>query len=79
MDIQSNTNNKTATSDEQQFKSTKEIINNIIEIFANNILSISDAEYILKQVSEELYKQPVTIIDDHIKQIYKMRNTGKIK
>lgn len=72
-------NKETAIQNEQQFKTTNEIINNIIELFANNIISISDAQYILNQVSETLYKQPVVIISENIKQIFRMRNTGEIK
>ena len=74
-----NQNKETAIRSEQQFDTTQRIIDNIIKIFSDNILSISDAEYILHETSKKLHKQPVIIIDDQIKHIYKMRNMGEIK
>lgn len=79
MNIQNNTNNKTAILSEQQFKSTNEIIDEIIRILAENVMSISDANYILKEVSKRLYKQPVIVIGEDVKKIYRMRNRGIIK
>lgn len=69
-------NKGTAVSDEQQFKTTKEIIEDIIKIFTDNVLPISEANYILEETSKRLCNQPVIIINEDIKQIYKMRNRG---
>lgn len=71
-------NKKTAICNKQQFKSKQEIIENIIQIFADNIRSISDAKIILNEVIDELDKQPVMIINKNIKQTYSMRNRGLI-
>lgn len=79
MNIQNNTNNKTAILSEQQFKSTNEIIDEIIRILAENVMSISDANYILEEASKRLYKQPVIVIGEDVKKIYRMRNRGIIK
>lgn len=73
------TNKETAIQNGQQFKTTQEIIDDIIKIFADNIIPISDAEYILNETSKKLYKQPVTVIGEDVKKIYAMRNRGKIK
>lgn len=76
MDIQSK---ETAIQDERQFKSTKELIEEIIRLFADNIISISDANFILEETSKKLCMQPVTVIGDDVKKIYAMRNRGIIK
>lgn len=76
MDIQ---NKETAIQDEQQFKSTKELIEEIIRLFADNIISISDANFILEETSKKLCMQPVTVIGEDVKKIYAMRNRGIIK
>ncbi len=78
MNNQNIENKETAIQIEQQFKSKQEIIENIIQIFADNIKSISDAKNILNEVIEELDKQPVMIINKNIKQTYSMRNRGLI-
>lgn len=70
---------KTAVPKEYHSKSKKEIINDIIKILADNRLSITDSKSLLYETSKEIYRQPVVIVDDHIKQIYRMRNTGEIK
>ena len=72
-------NKETAIPDEQQFKSTQEIIEEIIKLFADNIISISDAKDILEETSKRLCKQPVVVIDEDVKKIYGMRNRGIIK
>ena len=72
-------NKETAIQNEQQFKSTQEIIEEIIKIFADNIISISDAKDILEETSKRLCKQPVIIIGEDVKKIYGMRNRGIIK
>ncbi|KAI4445143.1 hypothetical protein C823_007650 [Eubacterium plexicaudatum ASF492] len=79
MDIQNITNKETATQNEQQFKSTKELIEEIIRLFADNIISISDANYILEETSKKLCMQPVTDVEEDIKKIYALRNRGIIK
>lgn len=76
MDIQSK---ETTIQDERQFKSTKELIEEIIRLFADNIISISDANFILEETSKKLCMQPVTVIGDDVKKIYAMRNRGIIK
>lgn len=63
----------------QQLKSSNEIIEQIIKMFAENVISISDANYILDEVSKRLCEQPVVVISEDIKKIYKMRNRGIIK
>ena len=72
-------NKETAIQNEQQFKSTQEIIEEIIKIFADNIISISDAKDILEETSKRLCKQPVIIIGEDVKKICGMRNRGIIK
>lgn len=79
MNIQNNTNNKTAIQNEQQFKSTNEIIDEIIRILAENVISISNANYILEEASKMLYRQPVIVIGEDVKKIYRMRNKGIIE
>lgn len=80
MDIQNNTNKETAIQNKQQFKSSQEIIEEIIKIFADNIISISDAKYILTETSKQLCRQPVVVvIGEDVKKIYGMRNRGIIK
>ena len=74
-----NQNKETAIQNEQQFKTTHEIIEEIIKIFADNIISISDAKDILEETSKRLCKQPVVVIDEDVKNIYRMRNRGIIK
>lgn len=76
MDIQ---NKEAVTQNEQQLKSSDEIIDEIIKLFADNIMSISDANYILDETSKRLFNQPVTVISDDVKRIYSMRNKGLIK
>lgn len=76
MDIQ---NKGTAVPNERQFKTTKEIIKDIIKIFTDNVLPISEANYILEETSKRLSNQPVIIISEDIQQIYKMRNRGILK
>lgn len=76
MDIQ---NKETAIQNEQQFKSTKELIEEIIRLFADNIISISDANFILEEISKKICMQPVTVIGEDVKKIYAMRNRGIIK
>lgn len=70
---------ETAVPKEYHSKSKKEIINDIIKILADNRLSITDSKSLLYETSKEICRQPVVIVDDHIKQIYRMRNTGEIK
>lgn len=72
-------NKKSTIQNEQQLKSRKEIIDEIIKIFADNIISLSDANYILEETSKELCKQPVVTVGEDIKNIYRMRNKGIIK
>ena len=72
-------NKETAIQNEQQFKSTQEIIEEIIKIFVDNIISISDAKDILEETSKRLCKQPVIVIGEDVKKIYGMRNRGIIK
>lgn len=79
MDIPNITNKETAEQNEQQFKTRKEIIDDIIKIFADNVISISEAGSILQVTSKKLKMQPVSTITNDVKQIYKMRNTGEIK
>lgn len=79
MNIQNIVNKETAIPDEQQFKSSIEIIDDIIKILADNFIPISHAKYILNETLKELYKQPVVVIGKEIKQIYQMRNKGIIK
>ena len=79
MNIQNNTNNKTIIQNEQQFKSTNEIIDEIIRILAENVISISNANYILEEASKKLYRQPVIVIGEDVKKIYRMRNKGIIE
>lgn len=79
MDIQNITNKETATQNEQQLKTKQEIINDIIKIFADNVISISEAHSILHEISKKLKIQPVSTITNDVKQIYRMRNTGEIK
>ncbi len=56
-----NTNNKTATSDERQFKTKELIMNDIIKILANNNLTITDSKYILYETSKVICKQVVKV------------------
>lgn len=79
MDIQNVTNKETAIQNEQQLKTKQEIINDIIKIFADNIISITEADSILHATSIKLKTQPVVTITTDINQIYRMRNTGEIK
>jgi hypothetical protein len=79
MNTKNNIYDKTAIQNEQQFKTTQEIIDEIIKIFADNIISISDANYILEETSKKLCMQPVTVIGEDVKKIYGMRNRGIIK
>lgn len=76
---QSESKKEAAVCNEQQFKSTKEIIEEIIRLFADNVISISAANYILKETSKKLCMQPVTVIGEDVKKIYTMRNRGIIK
>lgn len=50
----------TVIQDEQQSVSKKEIIDNIINILANNDLSISEAREILRVASHKLGEQKIT-------------------
>lgn len=59
-------NKETAIQNEQQFKTTQEIIEEIIKIFADNIISISDAKGILEETSKRLCKQPVIVIGEDV-------------
>lgn len=59
--INENTNNKTATSDEQQFKTKESIMNDIIKILADNNLTITDSKYILYETSKVICKQVVKV------------------
>lgn len=59
MDIQNN--NKTATSDEQQFKTKQEIIEEIIQILADNNLTITDSKDILYETSKAICRQVVRV------------------
>ena len=79
MDIQNITNKETAIQNEQQLKTKQEIINDIIKIFADNVISISEAHSILHETSKKLKIQPVSTVTNDVKQIYRMRNTGEIK
>lgn len=72
-------NKEAVTQNEQQIKSSDEIIDEIIKLFADNIMSILDANYILDETSKRLFNQPVTVICDDVKRIYSMRNKGLIK
>ena len=74
-----NRDKETATQNEQQFKTTQEIIDEIIKLFAENIISISDAKDILEETSKRLCKQPVVVIGEDVKKIYGMRNRGILK
>jgi len=74
-----NQNKETAIQNEQQFKTTLEIIEEIIKIFADNVISISDAKDILEETSKRLCKQPVVVVGEDVKKIYRMRNRGTIK
>lgn len=58
MDFQNN-NKITAAQNEQQPKSRKEIINDIIQILASNNLTISDSNSILYETSKAIYNQIV--------------------
>lgn len=71
-------NNETAIQNEKQLKSSKEIIDEIIKILADNIIPISHAKYILKETSKKLCDQPV-VINENAKLIYQKRNRGIIK
>ena len=59
MDIQNITNKETATQNEQQLKSKQDIIKDIINLLAENNLSIDNAKEILYITSKKLYQQPV--------------------
>jgi len=61
MDIQSNTNNKTATSDEQQFKTKELIINDIIKILADNNLTITESKNTLYETSKVICEQVIRV------------------
>lgn len=61
MDIQNNTNNKTAIHSEQQFKSKQEIINDIIKVLADNSLTITDSKDILYETSKVICSQIVRV------------------
>lgn len=50
---------ETAIQDEQQFKSKKEVIDNIIEILANNNYTITEAKNILHMTLKKLGEQIV--------------------
>lgn len=58
MNIQSN--NKTATLDEQ-FKTKLEIIEDIIQILADNNLTITDSKDIIYETSKAICKQVVRV------------------
>lgn len=58
MDIQNNTDNKTATQNEQQLKT--KIIDSVIAILAENDLSISESREVLHMISKKLELQKVT-------------------
>lgn len=55
------THEKTATSDEQQFKSKKLIMNDIIKILADNNLTITDSKDILHETSKVICEQVVKV------------------
>ena len=74
-----NRDKETAIQDERQLKTTQEIIDEIIKLFAENIISISDAKDILEETSKRLCKQPVVVIGEDVKKIYGMRNRGILK
>lgn len=59
MNIQNN--NKTATLDEQQFKTKQEIIEEIIQILTDNNLTITDSKDILYETSKAICKQVVRV------------------
>lgn len=61
MDIQNNTNNKTAIHNEQQSKSKQEIIEEIIQILADNNLTITDSKDILYETSKVICRQTVRV------------------
>lgn len=63
---------ETTIQNEQQFKSKQEIIDDIIKIFADNVISISEANSILQVTSKKLKTQPVSTITNDVKQIYRM-------
>lgn len=50
---------ETAIQNEQQLKSKKDIVDNIINVLANNNLSIIEAKEILRTVSHKLGEQKV--------------------
>lgn len=53
--------NKTATLDEQQFKTKLEIIEEIIQILVDNNLTITDSKDILYETSKAICKQVVRV------------------
>lgn len=61
MDIKNNTNNKTATSDEQQFKTKELIINDIIKILADSNLTITESKNILYETSKVICEQVIRV------------------
>ncbi len=61
MNIQNNTNNKTAIQNEQQSKSKQEIINDIIKVLADNSLTIADSKDILYETSKVICSQIVRV------------------
>ena len=61
MNIQNNTNSKTATQNEQQSKSRQKIIDDIINILATNNLTIIDSKDILYETSKTICRQIVRV------------------
>ncbi|MBD5537864.1 MAG: hypothetical protein HDQ99_19875 [Lachnospiraceae bacterium] len=61
MDVQNNTNNKTAIQNEQQLKTKELIVNDIIKILANNNLTITDSKDILYETSKKICEQTVRV------------------
>lgn len=60
MDIKNNTNNKTATQNEQQSKDKTTIINDIIKILlCNEGMSVYYGKEILCEAIDALYKTPI--------------------
>lgn len=60
MDIKNNTNNKTATQNEQQSKDKTTIINDIIKILlCNEGMSVYYGKEILREAIDALYKTPI--------------------
>lgn len=61
MNIQNNTQKGTAIHNEQQSKSKKEIIDDIIRILANNNLTITDSKDILYETYKVICSQIVKV------------------